>query len=275
MGILFNTIPSAGATVYSGETAAATNTANTITKPELLSRAKAAVEAGEQSFHDAAEALGVAQELHGATQAEMARAIGRSEAWVSLLLRWRRSAYTGNSPFGPTTKADRLKHAKDRAASGKSRSRKSGNQHPAASTEAPTGVVWQPTPEPAQEASSGAMLGSPEAPDHSSTVTGEPKPAEPRSAGNQRGELLHDFTSAVMGLIRTTKNREAKRFAKTAVPADDLARLGKLLTDLANLKKSGAFKPTATVISYGNVAVSPEQSAEEMKAKHAALDAAA
>jgi hypothetical protein len=273
MGILFNTIPSAGATVYT-ETAAATNTANTITKPELLSRAKAAVEAGEQSFHDAAEALGVAQELHGATQAEMVRAIGRSEAWVSLLLRWRRSGYTGNSPFGPTTKADRLKHAKDRAASGKSRSRKSGNQHPTASTEAPTGVVWQPTPEPAQEASSGAMPGSPEAPDHSSTVTGEPNLAEPRSAGNQRGEFLHDFSSAVVEVIRITKTRKAKHFAKTTVPADDLARLGKFLTDVANLKESVA-KPTVTVISYGNVAVPPEQSAEEMKAKHAALDAAA
>jgi hypothetical protein len=97
---------------------------NTPSKEELFNRAKGAVEAGEQSLRDAAEALSVAQELHGASQAEMARAIGKSEAWVSQLLRWRKSGYSGDSPFGPTTKAGRLKHAKDRAASGASKPRK-------------------------------------------------------------------------------------------------------------------------------------------------------
>ena len=97
---------------------------NATTKDELLRRAKDAIEAGEQSLHDAAEALSVAQDLHGATQAEMARAIGKSEAWVSRLLEWRRSDYKDESPFGPTTKAGRLKHAKDRAASGASKPRK-------------------------------------------------------------------------------------------------------------------------------------------------------
>jgi hypothetical protein len=101
-----------------------------------------------------------------------------------------------------------------------------------------------------------------------------PELAESRSAINPRDELLYNFSSAVVEVIRITKTRKAKHFAKTTVPADDLARLGKLLTDLANLKES-VVKPTPTVISYGNVAVSPEQSAEDMKAKHAALDAAA
>jgi hypothetical protein len=97
---------------------------NTATKAALLNRAKAAIDAGEQSLHDCAEALAVAQELHGASQAEMARAIGKSEAWVSLLLQWRRSDYKGESPFGPRTKAGRLKHAKDRVTSGASKPRK-------------------------------------------------------------------------------------------------------------------------------------------------------
>jgi hypothetical protein len=99
--------------------------ANATTKDELLRSAKDAIEASDQSLREAAEALGVAQELHEATQAEMARAIGKSEAWVSRLLRWRRSDYKDESPFGPRTKADRLKHAKDRAASGASKPRKS------------------------------------------------------------------------------------------------------------------------------------------------------
>jgi hypothetical protein len=96
---------------------------NTSTKAALLGRAKEAIQAGEQSLHDAAEALAVAQELHSASQAEMARAIGKSEAWVSYLLQWRRSGYKEASPFGPRTKAARLKHAEDRAAPGASQPR--------------------------------------------------------------------------------------------------------------------------------------------------------
>jgi hypothetical protein len=98
--------------------------ANAPSKEELLGRAKAAIEASGQSLHDAAEALATAQELHGASQAEMARAVGKSEAWISMLLRWGRSGYKDESPFGPTTKAGRLKHAKDRVASGASKPRK-------------------------------------------------------------------------------------------------------------------------------------------------------
>jgi hypothetical protein len=99
-------------------------TANTPTKADLLSRAKVAIEAGDQSMRAAAEALSIAQELHGASQAEMARAVGKSEAWISRLLQWRREDYEAESPFGPTTKAARLKHAKDRATSGASKPRK-------------------------------------------------------------------------------------------------------------------------------------------------------
>lgn len=110
-------------------TTAASTSVNTPTKAELLNRAKAAIEAGDQSMHEAAEALAVAQEFHSASQADMARAIGKSEAWVSMLLQWRRAGYKDESPFGPTTKAARLKHAKDRAASGVSTSRKPRKQN--------------------------------------------------------------------------------------------------------------------------------------------------
>jgi hypothetical protein len=109
---------------HSAETTAASTAVNTSTKAELLNRAKAAVEAGDQSMHEAAEALAVAQELHSASQAEMARAIGKSEAYVCRLLQWRRTGYEAESPFGPTTKTARLKHAKDRATSGASKPRK-------------------------------------------------------------------------------------------------------------------------------------------------------
>jgi hypothetical protein len=88
--------------------------ASRTTKQSLLSRAKAAIEAGQQSMEDAAEALGLAQEEHAATQREMAEAVGKSAAWVNALLKWRRSGYQDDSPFGPKTKAGRVQHAEQR-----------------------------------------------------------------------------------------------------------------------------------------------------------------
>src|SRR6516165_7441092 len=98
-------------TIHTAESSAA----NTTTKAELLNRAKAAIEAGEQSLHDAAEALGLAKEDHSATQREMAEAIGKSASWVNKLLKWRRSGYKDHSPFGPTTKRGSVEHAQQRA----------------------------------------------------------------------------------------------------------------------------------------------------------------
>ena len=93
--------------------AAATVTIRT-TKAELLSRAKAAIEAGERSLRNAAEALALAQKDFNATQREMAEAVGRSASWVNRLLKWRRTGYKDYSPFGPTTKAGRVAHAQQR-----------------------------------------------------------------------------------------------------------------------------------------------------------------
>jgi hypothetical protein len=117
---------------------------------------------------------------------------------------------------------------------------------------------------------------SPEAPTVAGEATAIPpeqtrRSTEPKAAVNGRDELLYNFSSAVAEVIRITKDREAKRFANTAVPADDLAKLGKLLTDLARTKKATA-KPMSLVAVDGNN-VSAEQSAEDMKARHAALEA--
>jgi hypothetical protein len=100
---VFDTADNGEASVYAAESAAPLGTANTTTKAELLKRAKAAIEAGEQSLEEAAEALGLAEEDHSATQREMAEAVGMSASWVNKLLKWRRSGYKDHSPFGPTT----------------------------------------------------------------------------------------------------------------------------------------------------------------------------
>jgi hypothetical protein len=236
---MFDSIQPPEASTYTAEPAAAPTASNTTTIAELLKRAKAAIEAGEQSLQEAAEALGVAQELHGTSQAEMARAIGKSEAWVSYLLRWRRSGYKDESPFGPRNKAGRLKHAEDRAASGKSRPPKSGNPNPTAPAETASTVFSRPIAEPTQKTRSDWQE-SPEAPDRSAAGTEKPEPAKTRSAVNPKDDALLGFSAAVVELMRRIGKRDAERFAKTSIPADELAKIGNFFTTLANLKKNNA-----------------------------------
>jgi hypothetical protein len=88
---------------------------NMTTKAELLCRAKAAIDAGETSLHEAAEALALAQQDFKATQREIAEAVGRSLGWVNRLLKWRRAGYKESSPFGRTTRVGRVQHAEQRA----------------------------------------------------------------------------------------------------------------------------------------------------------------
>jgi len=100
-----------------------------------------------------------------------------------------------------------------------------------------------------------------------------PEPAPPRrGAVTPKDEALFDFTERVLDLIRRTAKRKAERFAATAVKAEELARLGKFLSDLSNLKKAGTPKPTPTMRVQGNGTVSPDQSADDRKAKNAALE---
>ncbi len=113
--VMLDTIHTVEASTHATGIAAASCAANATTKAELLERAKAAVERGEQSLHDAAEALGLAEEDHSATQREMAEAVGKSASWVNKLLKWRRSGYKDHSPFGPTTKRGRVEHAQQGA----------------------------------------------------------------------------------------------------------------------------------------------------------------
>lgn len=101
--------------------------------------------------------------------------------------------------------------------------------------------------------------------DAPSIVPEQTPPAKPRSAVTSKDDALTGFTEKVCDLIRRTGGQKVERFAKTDVKADELAKLGKFLTDLADLKQRSAVR--------GNCSVSAEQSAEDMKAKHAARDA--
>jgi hypothetical protein len=72
---------------------------------KLHNKARRAVEAGEHKFREAAECLAAAKKL-GATQRQSAKAIGKSPAWVNVLLKWRSGGYR-ETPFGPQSKAKR------------------------------------------------------------------------------------------------------------------------------------------------------------------------
>jgi hypothetical protein len=192
---------------------------NEATKEELFERAKAAVEAGQQSMREAAEALNTAQELHKVTQAEMARAVGKSEAWVSYLLRWRRSGYREESPFGPTTKMARLQHAEHRSATSQAKPRKRNTDN-ANDDVAADGAVTS-----------------------DGTAAHEP-PARPDDVVNSSRTGVHppddallDFSARLMDLKRRIGKFAPGRFADTSVPADDLAAVGEYILELAQIKR--------------------------------------
>jgi hypothetical protein len=71
---------------------------------ELHSKARRAIEAGVSKFRDAAECLAKAKKL-GATQRQSAKAIGKSAAWVNVLLKWREGGYKNHCPFPRATRA--------------------------------------------------------------------------------------------------------------------------------------------------------------------------
>jgi hypothetical protein len=77
-----------------------------ITITELLDRAKRAIETGENTLHDAAKDIAAARE-QGATQRQIAEAVGKSAAWVNRLLKWRHSGYQDDTAFGPQARASR------------------------------------------------------------------------------------------------------------------------------------------------------------------------
>lgn len=98
-----------------------------------------------------------------------------------------------------------------------------------------------------------------------------PEPAEPRGSVQTKDDALFGFTAHVRELIRRTTKRRVGRFAATAVAADDLAKLGKFLIDLADYKNSGALPDGGRAIRGP---VSAEQSTEDMNAKREVLEGA-
>jgi hypothetical protein len=69
-----------------------------MTKAKHLQLAKRDIAQGTAAFKSAANHIFAAIEA-GATQTEVARAVGKSQPWVNRLLRWRKRDFVGDSPF--------------------------------------------------------------------------------------------------------------------------------------------------------------------------------
>lgn len=82
---------------------------------------------------------------------------------------------------------------------------------------------------------------------------------------------LCGFSRAARNLVQLTRDKTARRFAETSLTADELERLGKLLIDIANIKKSKAVKPALTTAAPDDGTVSVGQSV--VKAEQVALKA--
>jgi hypothetical protein len=83
------------------------NSTRSMSIAELLNRAKSNIEAGDNHMRQAAEDIAAASE-QGATQRQIAEAVGKSAMWVNGLLRWRLAGYPATA-FGPQSKAARDK----------------------------------------------------------------------------------------------------------------------------------------------------------------------
>jgi len=99
-----------------------------------------------------------------------------------------------------------------------------------------------------------------------------PEAAKPRYA-TAKDDTSLDISEGVLDLIRKTRGREPEHFIAIEVMADDLATLGKLFTSLAKLKKHNAVRPAGLRVDVNGNDVPPAQSAENMKARLAALEA--
>jgi hypothetical protein len=134
-------------------------------------------------------------------------------------------------------------------------------KHRAKKAEVPDSVTVTEDPEPKAQ---GAPTEDGKV--HSIVPEQTPEPAKPPSSVSPGDGALIGFSTVVCKLVQITRNKTAERYAKTSVSADELARIGKFLTDVANLKMSEADVPVLS----SNDAVSAEQAAEDMKADAAA-----
>jgi hypothetical protein len=84
-------------------------------------------------------------------------------------------------------------------------------------------------------------------------------------------EALFGFSAQFLELQRRIARQQVERFARTSIPAHDLARVGEFLTDLAQLKRSRT-KPTLVEECDPPAKSSADEPAENLKASREAFE---
>ena len=154
--------------------------------PDLLSRAKRAIESGETSLRAAAEDIAAAQE-QGATQRQIAEAVGKSAAWVNRLLKWRGSGYQDETAFGPQAKASRQRAQRAQATEQK-------KQKPASTSEQAEAVEARARAEAAKAEAARAKADAQKAKAEAAKAE-----ADARTARAKRKVSSYDFVRGAFG----------------------------------------------------------------------------
>jgi len=85
---------------------------SSVTVSNHLEQAKDCIARGDSLTREAAEHIADAMRLDNKlSQREVAARIGKSAAWVNVLMKWRSEGYKSETPFGPQSKASRTKAA--------------------------------------------------------------------------------------------------------------------------------------------------------------------
>jgi hypothetical protein len=108
-------------------------------------------------------------------------------------------------------------------------------------------------------------IGSPPVRHSEAPATSVP-PESRRGSVSARDITLEGFSAHSMELVRLTRNKSARRFAKTSTPDEGIRQLAKLFSDLINIRNEEVVD---------RICGSAEVSTEQRKAEHAALDEAA
>jgi hypothetical protein len=199
---------------------------------EALKSFKSEIAVNDKSIRKATSYLIKALD-HGATQRGAAEAVGKSVSWVNRLVKWAKADYPACGPFSADSKARRERDKAKRVSPPKQPAPGIGHNNPPAD---------KPV-EPAAPVTGSAERSIEQVMADSAALADKPiedtAPATAKSNQiNATDIALDGFTVHVLDLIRRTAKHSPKRFAGTAVPGDELLKLGEFLTELGQIKSS-------------------------------------
>lgn len=84
-------------------------------KTDLIAETRAMVVSVNNSNRQIADNLAVMRDHHGMTQQDIGEAMEKTQAWVSIMLKWRDDGFVEETPFGSFSKASRKRRKAEAA----------------------------------------------------------------------------------------------------------------------------------------------------------------